>query len=86
MRERLRSIGLSRTETDVAIAVSRGLKNREIAESFNVTEGAVKFQLTNIYKKLLKYGVNDRSNLIQFCNVCDMVVKADVELNKMVDC
>lgn len=53
--------GLSRRETDVAILVSKGLTNKEVANQLFVTEKTVKFHLTNLYKKM---HVKSRTQLI----------------------
>lgn len=43
--------GLSKRELEVATWASRGLSNKDIAIQLCVTEKAIKFHLTNIYKK-----------------------------------
>jgi two-component system, NarL family, nitrate/nitrite response regulator NarL len=43
---------LSRREIDVARAVAKGLRNREIAEKLGIAEGTVKLHLHTIYTKL----------------------------------
>ncbi len=43
---------LSPRETDVARMVASGLRNREIAEKLNLSEGTVKSYLHSIYEKL----------------------------------
>ncbi len=56
--------GLSIRETEVAEAVSKGLSNREVANTLVVPEKTVKFHLSNIYKKL---EVKSRAQLIVKC-------------------
>lgn len=56
--------GLSNRETEVTELVSRGLRNKEVADQLFVTEKTVKFHLTNIYKKL---AVKSRAQLIVWC-------------------
>jgi two-component system, NarL family, nitrate/nitrite response regulator NarL len=51
---------LTGRETDVARYVAAGLRNREIAEKANITEGTVKMHLHNIYEKL---GIATRTEL-----------------------
>lgn len=60
----LKQNGLSNRETEVAALVSKGLRNKEVANKLFVTEKTVKFHLTNIYKKLK---INSRSKLILWC-------------------
>jgi len=56
--------GLSNREAEVAVLVSQGLPNKEVAERLFVTEKTVKFHLTNIYKKM---NVKSRAQLIVWC-------------------
>lgn len=51
---------LTRRELQIAQGVARGKRNREIAESLNMTEGTVKSYLHTIYAKL---GVGNRTEL-----------------------
>ncbi|WP_374530751.1 response regulator [Novosphingobium sp.] len=51
---------LSEREQAIALAASDGTKNREIAEQFGVSEGAIKVSLHRIYDKL---GVTNRTEL-----------------------
>lgn len=44
--------GLTRRERDVACQVARGMRNREIAETLNTTEGTIKVHLHKIYTKV----------------------------------
>jgi len=44
--------GVTEREKEVAIAVSEGLSNRQIAERFEISERTVKTHLTNIFAKL----------------------------------
>lgn len=47
-------------QAQVAELVSKGLTNRAVADKLNVTEQAVKFHLTNIFKRS---GLGDRIKL-----------------------
>ncbi len=64
LRETLIQKGLSNREAEVAVLVSQGLPNKEVAEKLFVTEKTVKFHLTNIYKKMC---VKSRAQLIVWC-------------------
>ena len=64
LRETLIQKGLSNREAEVAVLVSQGLPNKEVAEKLFVTEKTVKFHLTNIYKKM---SVKSRAQLIVWC-------------------
>ncbi|MCP4046897.1 MAG: response regulator transcription factor, partial [Gammaproteobacteria bacterium] len=50
-------------EKEVALSVSKGLTNREIASQLNVSERTVKSHLGNIFKKL---ELKDRVALILY--------------------
>ncbi|ASS74028.1 hypothetical protein CIG75_02880 [Tumebacillus algifaecis] len=52
---------LTNRETEILIALSEGLSNREIAERFNITEPTVKTHASNIYGKL---GVRRRGQAV----------------------
>lgn len=52
---------LTARETAIVDLVCRGLRNRDVAERLELTEGTVKVHLHNIFRKL---GVNSRSELI----------------------
>jgi DNA-binding CsgD family transcriptional regulator len=56
--------GLSNRESEIAIYVSKGLSNLEIANQLFITEKSVKFHLTNTYRKL---NVKSRAQLIVWC-------------------
>jgi DNA-binding NarL/FixJ family response regulator len=43
---------LTGREIEIIRMIARGLRNKEIGESFLITEGAVKIHLHNIYTKL----------------------------------
>jgi two-component system nitrate/nitrite response regulator NarP len=43
---------LTQRERGIVMLVAQGLRNREIAEQINVTEGTIKVHLHNIYRKL----------------------------------
>lgn len=46
------NIILSPREEEVLIGISKGLKNREIADELLLSQRSVEYSLTNIYKKL----------------------------------
>ena len=52
---------LSVRECDVFFVVGSGLNNIEAGEKLHVTEGTIKFHLTNVFKKL---GVKSRSRIV----------------------
>jgi DNA-binding NarL/FixJ family response regulator len=54
---------LTAREKDVALSVSKGLSNREIAEHYHISERTVKTHLTNIFKKLQ---IKDRVGLVLY--------------------
>jgi two-component system nitrate/nitrite response regulator NarP len=54
---------LTEREATVASLVARGLRNKQIAEKANITEGTVKMHLHNIYEKL---SVTSRTELALF--------------------
>lgn len=64
LKETLIQKGLSNREAEVAVLVSQGLPNKQVAEKLFVTEKTVKFHLTNIYKKM---NVKSRAQLIVWC-------------------
>lgn len=72
--EHLRYKGLSNREAEVAIAVTKGLSNHEVANHLFVTQKTIKFHLTNIYKKL---DIKSRAQLIVYClpHIADAYVK-----------
>lgn len=51
---------LNERERQIALAVVRGKRNREVAADFDVTEGSIKVALHRIYEKL---GVGSRTEL-----------------------
>ena len=53
---------LTKREYEVFCSVLQGLKSREIGELLFVSEKAVKFHLTNIYRKL---NIKNRPELIE---------------------
>lgn len=61
LHEAMANKGLSHREREVAILVSKGLANKEVADQLFVTEKTVKFHLTNLYKKL---AIKSRAQLI----------------------
>jgi len=65
-RPRLRprvAAAFTERETVVLAAVAKGMSNREIADSLNVSPATVKFHLGNIYRKL---GVSNRTAAAQW--------------------
>ena len=52
---------LTRREREVALAVSEGKSNREVADHLSISEATVKTHLTNVFKKL---NVKDRVSLL----------------------
>jgi NarL family two-component system response regulator YdfI len=55
------NIGLSAREAEVLDMTSLGLTNMQIAERLNVTDHAIKFHLSSIYRKL---GVANRTEAV----------------------
>lgn len=49
---KLEGYGLTDREVEVFFEVSDGVSNLEAAKELNITEGTVKFHLTNIFSKL----------------------------------
>jgi DNA-binding NarL/FixJ family response regulator len=56
----MRALPLSERERDIALKVSEGLSNREIAQAMQISEQTVRNHLSKIYRKLL---INSRSQL-----------------------
>lgn len=54
-------IDLTPRQLDIANELKKGFSNREIAEALFITDDAVKFHLTRIYRKL---GVKSRAEAI----------------------
>ncbi len=54
---------LTQREFDIALRVSRGESNKQIAQDCSITERTVKAHLTEVYQKL---GITDRLNLALF--------------------
>lgn len=54
---------LSRRETDMLEALSRGLTNRELSRELGISANTVKFHLSNLYDKLL---VKNRAQAIAY--------------------
>lgn len=54
--------GLTPREYQVALLVSRGLSNKEVARELGVSDGTVKLHVHNIFQKL---GARNRYGLIQ---------------------
>lgn len=51
MKRLISGVSLSPGEMDVALLMLEGLRNKEIADKRFTTEKAVKYHITNIYKK-----------------------------------
>ena len=49
--EHFLEIGLTKRESEIAIMISKGLSNREIAEEFVISETTVKNHVSNIFEK-----------------------------------
>lgn len=64
LKEILLQKGLSRREAEVAVLVSKGLRNKEVADQLFIEEKTVKFHLTNVYKKMK---IKARAQLIVWC-------------------
>jgi two-component system, NarL family, nitrate/nitrite response regulator NarP len=54
---------LSRRETDMLEALSRGLTNRELSRELGISANTVKFHLSNLYDKL---SVKNRAQAIAY--------------------
>ena len=54
---------LSRRETDMLSALSRGMTNREMSKELGISPNTVKFHLSNLYDKL---AVKSRAQAIAF--------------------
>lgn len=52
---------LTQRERGIMMLVAQGLRNREIADQINVTEGTIKVHLHNIYRKL---SIRSRTRLV----------------------
>jgi DNA-binding NarL/FixJ family response regulator len=52
LRQRLYDAGFTRSQVDVLSCLAEGKSNREIGSSLFVTEKAVKYHMTNLFKKL----------------------------------
>lgn len=64
LRDILLQKGLTNREAEVAELVSKGLSNKEVGNQLFITDKAVKFHLTNLYKKM---NVKSRAQLIVWC-------------------
>lgn len=58
--EHFLEIGLTKREAEIAILISKGLSNREIAEEFVISEATVKKHVSNIFEKT---GIEKREQL-----------------------
>jgi DNA-binding CsgD family transcriptional regulator len=54
--------GLTPREYQVAVLVSRGMSNKEVARELGVSDGTVKLHVHNIFQKI---GARNRYGLIQ---------------------
>jgi DNA-binding CsgD family transcriptional regulator len=59
----MRTISLTRRESQLVSLLSQGLKNKEIAATLFISEGTVKVYLSRLFQKL---GVKDRFELALF--------------------
>jgi DNA-binding NarL/FixJ family response regulator len=69
-----KSLGLTRRELEVIEAVVGGRVNKDIAQTFNISEYTVKHHLTRIFDKL---GVTNRVELAMFAVNHDLVKQLD---------
>ena len=67
---------LSPKELVIISCISRGMRNREIADQVGTTEQVIKNYLRKIYDKL---GVSDRLELALYCIQHNLVSKEEVE-------
>lgn len=58
--EHFLEIGLTKREAEIAILISKGLSNREIAEEFVISEATVKKHVSNIFEKT---GIDKREQI-----------------------
>lgn len=58
--EHFLEMGLTKREAEIAILISKGLSNREIAEEFVISEATVKKHVSNIFEKT---GIEKREQL-----------------------
>jgi DNA-binding NarL/FixJ family response regulator len=65
LKERMKAYSLSPREVEVLHHLIRGLKNDEIALKLYVTVKAVKFHVTNIYKKTGCFSPGKDSNRVK---------------------
>lgn len=70
MHEQLMRRGLTKREIEIAKAILKGMSNREIAESFYVSEATVKKHISHIFEKL---GIQKRDEI-------KMVISESLEL------
>jgi DNA-binding NarL/FixJ family response regulator len=69
-----KTMGLTRRELEVIAAVVEGQVNKDIAQTFNISEYTVKHHLTRIFDKL---GVSNRVELAMFAVNHELVKLAD---------
>lgn len=58
--EHFLELGLTKRESQIAVLISKGFSNREIAEEFVISEATVKKHISNIFDKL---GIEKREEL-----------------------
>lgn len=61
--ERIKTLGFSQREREIADLLVRGLSNKQIASSLYISEGTTKNYVSTIYNKV---GVNDRTKAVIF--------------------
>lgn len=49
--ERIRTLGLSHREVEMAVMIARGMANKEIASELRIAPGAVRTHIYNLYRK-----------------------------------
>lgn len=54
------SLGLTRREAEIAVQISKGMSNKEIALELNISEATVKKHISNIFEKL---GIEKRQEI-----------------------
>ena len=59
--ERVRALGLSAREAEMAVMISRGLANKEIAAELNISPATVRTHIYNLYQKV---GARSRVELL----------------------
>lgn len=62
----LRTLDLSRAESDIAVFMLRGFSNREIGENIFLSEKTVKFHISRIFKKFNNFFYVKKCNRVKF--------------------